>query len=421
MNKIKKSLVLITLCCAFLVERAAALAPQDYAKYFKIDVNAPLPSFEELAQKYANPNDFYDRKYDFGWNISEIFDEIFRIRITANGKREKRIPFEEEELLLNMLENVPKEIYPYIGPYMHTVPGMPERILNLPGIKETKNKFPDRIAPQLADIPDLEFLSPSLYFILMPEAWPQNLPRREIPNMYPSYPKVEYNADFYKKLKKLVPVENFFPDSNKAKKITRSDFRTLDATQTSLLTAADVKAFADTLDDVREFANRDNNFLNTYNAGIFLDMYEVENGTGIRHNNQIKDQVNPCQRLIQKIKILGKSKENEFQTLIGKKGFTLETWAYTCDKTIKAYRVSKINRATIKELNAFAKGLYMPEIKAFNLQSQNFQMSTIQGILEMYKAPMSDVLEVKKNRPILDEKFKKMKYLLVSSPIAVHY
>ena len=55
------------------------------------------------------------------------------------------------------------------------------------------------------------------------------------------------------------------------------------------------------------------------------------------------------------------------------------------------------------------------------MQSQAFQMSTIQGILEMYKAPMSDVIEVKKNRKILDEKFKKMKYLLVSSPIAVHY
>lgn len=417
----KRSLIILSLFGLFLSTSAWALAPQDYAKYFKIDLDAPLPSFEELSQKYANPNDFYDRKYDYGWNISEIFDEIFRIRITANGKREKRIPFEQEELLLNMLNNVPKEIYPYIGPYMHTVPGIPEKILNLPGIKETKNKFPERIAPQLADIPDLEFLSPSLYFILMPEAWPQNLPRREIPNMYPSYPKVEYDKEFYQKIKKLVPVEKFLPGNEKSKKVTRSDFRTLAPTPTSLLTAADVKAFADTLDEVREFGNRDGNFLNTYNAGMFLDMYEVENGSGILNNNQIKDQVNPCQRLIQKIKILGKDKENEFQTIVGKKGFTLNTWAYTCDKTIKAYRVSKVNRAALKELNAFAKGLYLPEIRAYNMQSQNFQMSTIQGILEMYKAPMSDVLEVRKNRKLLDEKFKKMKFLLVSSPIAVHY
>lgn len=417
----KKNWILIGICSLFYLKQAAALVPQDFAKYYQVDLDSPLPTYDELAQKYANQKDFYDKKYDYGWNISEVFDEIFRIRITANGQREARIPFAVEEQLLQMLQNMPKEIYPYIGPYMHTIPGMPEKILNLPGIKETKNKFPERIAPQLADIPDLEFLSPSLYFILMPEAWPQNLPQQEMKNIYPSYPKVVYDADFYKKIKKLVPVENFFPKNEKNKKITRSDFRTLEATPTSLLTSADVKAFADTLDDVQEFGKRDNNFLNTYNAGIFLDMHEVESGQGIVNNNQMKDQVNPCQRLVQKIKILGKDKENEFLKIIGKKGFDLKTWAYTCDKTIKAYRISKINRATLKELKAFSKGLYAPEIEAFSLKNQAFQMSTIQGILEMYKAPMSDVIEVRKNRPILDEKFKKMKYLLVSSPIAVHY
>lgn len=395
--------------------------PQDYAKYFQIDIEKTLPSYEELTHKYADSTKIYDKKYDYGWNINEIFDEIFRIRITVNGRREKRIPFEDEEVLLNMLNNVPKEIYPYIGPYMHTVPGIPEKILNLPGIKETKNKFPERIAPQLEGIPDLEFLSPSLYFILMPEAWPQNLPRRENPNMYPSYPKVVYDENFYQKIKELVPVENFISGQEKNKKITRSDFRTLDSTPTSLLTAADVKAFANTLDEVDNFGKQDNNFLMTYNAGIFLDMYEVDKGEGIKNNNQIKDQVNPCQRLVQKIKILGQEKENEFLRIIGKQGFTVKSWAYTCDKTIKAYRLSKISSSTIKELNAFAKGLYLPEIKAYNVQSQNFQLSTIQGILEMYKAPLSDVIEVRKNRRILDEKFKKMKYMLVSSPIAVHY
>ncbi len=418
----KKFLVCCGIFCWLGVQQTLALAPSDYAKYFKIDLAQPLPSFDELVQKYANEKDFYDRKYDYGWNISEIFDEIFRISIAANGQREKRVPFAQEEMFLQMLQNVPKEIYPYIGPYMHTVPGIPEKILNLPGIKETKNKFPERIAPQLADIPDLEFLSPSLYFILMPEAWPQNLPSRETPNMYPSYPKVVYDAEFYQKLKKMVPVEQFFAGDDKAKKkVTRSDFRSLDATQTSLLTAADVKAFADTLDEVQAFGQKDGNFLNTYNAGIFLDMYEVDNGTGIRNNNQIKDQVNPCQRLVQKIKILGENKANEFLKIVGKKGFTLETWAYTCDKTIKAFRVSKINRETLKELNAFAHGLYYPETQSYGLRTQGFQLSTIQGILEMYKAPMSDVIEVRKNRAILNEKFKKMKYMLISSPIAVHY
>ena len=418
MKKIGFMLIVLMLILSY---SASALKPQDYKKYFQVDLDENLPTMEELTEKYANEKDIYDRKYDYGWNISEVFDEIFRIRITANGQREKRIPFEEEELLLNMLQSIPKEYYQYIGPYMHTVPGIPEKILNLPGIKETKNKFPERIAPQLADMPDLEFLSPSLYFILMPESWPQNHPRREMPNLYPSYPKVVYDKEFYQKIKKIVPIENYLPGAKAKKKITRSDFRTMNPTPTSLLTSADVQAFVDTLDDVAAFGEKDNNFLDTFNAGIFFDMYEVENGKGIANNNQIKDQVNPCQRLVQKIKILGKQKENEFLQIVGKKGFTLKGWAYTCDKTIKAYRLSKINRAVLKELNAYAKGLYLPEIKNFSFQNQHFQLSTIQGVLEMYKAPMSDVLEVRKNRKQLDEKFKKMKFLLVSSPIAVHY
>ena len=66
--------------------------------------------------------------------------------------------------MLEQLKNTPKEYYPYIGPYLHTIPGISEKVLNLPGIKETKTGFRKRIAPQLADIENLEFMSPALYF-----------------------------------------------------------------------------------------------------------------------------------------------------------------------------------------------------------------------------------------------------------------
>ena len=182
-----------------LASPAAAedFSPQDFAKYFKINLEEPLPGFEELNAKYAKPSVMYDYKYDYGWNIEEIFDTAFRLTITENGVREKRLPERNEEALLSMLNNIPKEVYPYIGPYLHTVPGISEKILNLPGIKETKNKFPSRIAPQLKGIPDLEFLSPNLYFILMPEAWPDNVQMTEMPNFYPSYPQVKFDAEFF--------------------------------------------------------------------------------------------------------------------------------------------------------------------------------------------------------------------------------
>lgn len=415
---------LASICAGFMLlsapASAAVGAPQDYAKYFKIDLEAPLPTLEELSEKYVKPNVLYDYKYDYGWNIEEIFDEAFRLTITGNGQREKRMPYENEEALLSMLQNMPKEIYPYIGPYLHTVPGIPDKILNLPGIKETKNKFPSRIAPQLKDIPDLEFLSPALYFVLMPEAWPQNLKMTETPNFYPSYPQVQYDAKFYEKLKKLVPPEKYIFGAKKEDKVTRSDFRTMHPTQTSLLTSADVKAFADTLDAVYEFGKKDNNYLDTFNVGLLLDKYEQDNGTGLLYN-QMKDMVNPCQRLVQKLRILGKNKENEFAALIGGKGFTLNEWAYTCDKTIKAYRVSRLTRNTLAELKNFEKGVYNPIVRKYDLRNQGFQFSTMQGLLEMYKAPMSDVLEVKKNRKLLREKFLKMDNMLVSSPIVNHY
>lgn len=414
-----KAAVLAFAFCLLPLNPAAAedISPQDFAKYFKIDLEKPLPSFEELNAKYAKPSVMYDYKYDYGWNIEEIFDTAFRLTIAENGTREKRLPERNEEALLSMLNNIPKEVYPYIGPYLHTVPGISDKILNLPGIKETKNKFPSRIAPQLKGIPDLEFLSPNLYFILMPEAWPQNLQMTEMPNLFPSYPQVKFDADFYEKIKKLVPPESYMGGVKKPNKVTRSDFRTVHPTPASLLTSADVKAFADTLDGVLEFSKRGNNVLDTFRAGALLDQYEQAEGINLQLN-QMKDLVHPCQRLVQKIRILGPAKEKEFTMLVAGKGFTLNEWAYTCDKTIKAYRVSRLSRKTLNELKAYEKGLYNHVVRVYDRRNQIFQFSTMQGFLEMYKAPMSDVLEVKKNRSLLREKFMKLDNMLLSSPIA---
>ena len=84
-----------------------------------------------------------------------------------------------EEDIYNALKRLPPIAYPYIGPYLHSVPYMSERILNMPGIKETKGKFPTRIAPQMRGYAKKygKYMSKHLYVFLMPEAWPQ--PERE--------------------------------------------------------------------------------------------------------------------------------------------------------------------------------------------------------------------------------------------------
>lgn len=410
---IKKVFWVLLFCCLGWSVKAA---PQDFAKYFDIDLDAPLPSLEELNEKYVKPNVLYDKRYDYGWNIGNVFDDVFKLTISTYGMNEKRMPDANEEMLLNLLNSIPKFMYEYIGPYLHTVPGISEKILNMPGIKETKNKFPSRIAPQLADIEDLEFLSPSLYFILMPEAWPQKMEMLEMPKIYKTNPKVTYNPKFYEELKKIVPPEKFMPGASEVEKITRSDFRTLHPDKYSPLTSADIKAFINTLDEVDAFAKRDNNRLDLYNIGLLLDMYEKDQGNGLMIN-EVKDMVNPCQRLVQKLRIAGKLKENEFTSIVGKQGFSLNEWAYTCDKTIKAFRVSNVSMPTLQSILAYKRGIYNQSVMGFNQTIAGAQFATMQSVVEMYKAPMRDVLEVRKNRKELRDKFLKMDNMLVSSPV----
>lgn len=394
----------------------AYAAPQDYAKYFEVDLDAPLPSLEELDEKYIKPNVLYDRRYDYGWNIGYVFDEVFRLTITEHGGSEKRLKPENEESLLLLLQSIPKEMYEYVGPYMHRVPGISEKILNMPGIKETKNKFPSRIAPQLAHIEDLEFLSPSLYFILMPEVWPQKMEMLEIKRTYPTAPKVVFDEKFYENIKKIVKPEDYQPGVQPVKKITRSDFRTLNPGKDSLLTSADVNAFISTLDELDAFGKRDDNALNLYNIGTLLGQYEREQGTGLLVN-EMKDMVNPCQRLVQKVKIAGKLMEEEFTAIVGKSGFDIKEWAYTCEKTIKAYRASTVSLATLEAIKAYEHGIYNQAMSHFNPKMSAMQFATMQGVVEMYKAPMADILEVRKNRKKLREKIVKMGNKLVANPL----
>lgn len=224
--------------------RVVQASPADYAAYFKVDLNEPLPKYADLERKYLVENARYNRRYDYHWDIGNLFDSLFRVTITDYGSTERRLRNEHEQDLLDILSMIPPEYYQYIGPYLHTVPNMPEKVLNMPGIKETKNKFPTRIAPQLADIEDLEFLSPYLYYLLMPEMWPENRRSPERPVMRKAAPKVPYDGDFYARIRELVPADEFVPGAKPEVKTGASDLRTINPDINSPLTSADIKAFA---------------------------------------------------------------------------------------------------------------------------------------------------------------------------------
>lgn len=387
----------------------------DFAPFFDINLETDkLPSQEDF-EKLLTENDDYNKKYKSFFDLLGDFDREFYLEIAAYGGREKRLKGENEEMYLEFLSMLPKKYYQYIGPMLFEVPNMSEKVLNLPGIKETKNKFPTRIAEQVKDIEDLEFMSPMYYFLLMPEAWPGYQEEIEYPKTVRYYPKVQHDGKFYAAIKKLVKPEKFMPGYQEEAKKSKSDLRTLRPTKDSLLTSADIKAFISTIDAVDEWANKDQNQFWLSRMTIMWTLYDREDPLGRYVPAGVKDLVHPCARFVQKVKILGK--EREVAALIAKEGFTLNEWAYTCDKTIKAHRVANIRSGVVQAVREYAKGIHDDEIKGMSVMTQNGRYAVMQSVIEAHKAPLSDVLEYRKNRQEFTEKLEKHGFHLFGYPI----
>ena len=412
-----KKIFLISAILVVLVSFGAKAALEKKPD-FSVDMDAKLPPYEVMLKKFVDDNKVVDRKYDYHWDIGNVFDNVFRMTIDYYGQTEKRVKNIHEDDLFVMLSTIPPEYYQYIGPYLHTVPNMPEKILNMPGIKETKNQFPKRIAKELEGIEDLEFVSPYLYYVLMPESWPDYRKTMEKMPLPSTKAKVKHDPEFFKKVNALVPDEMFYPGASKQDKITQSDLRTLEPTQNSPLTSADVKAFIGTLDKVNKFTKDLKIYDRINTAGRLIDMWEKEQGSGMQVS-LLKDLVNPCQRLVQKVKYAGL--ERDFSKLINADGFDIEGWAYTCDKTVKAYRVSMLTRSIMAGILMYKQGVYDALRDIGGIRIGNLQRETVEAILAMYRAPMNDVLETRKNRSELRRKIIDNNRFIGNAPILVLY
>lgn len=387
----------------------------DFADFFDVDLDEDvLPSQDEL-EKIAVKYDEYNKKYNSLYDLLGDFDQEFYLAIATYGTTEKRMKGVNEDLYLEFLSVMPKKYYQYLGPMLFEVPNMSEKILNLPGIKETKNKFPTRIAEQVKDIEDLEFMSPAFYFFLMPEAWPGYQEEIEQPQMTRYYPKISYDKDFYASIRKLVKPEKFMPGFKGNAKKSKSDLRTLRPSKDSLITSADIKAFISTIDAVDEWAKQEENRFLISKFGILWRLYEHEGEVGKYVPSGLKDLVHPCSRLVQTARIMGK--ERGLAMLVAKEGFTLNEWAYTCDKTIKAYRVANVRSGVVQAIREYQRGIYDDELQNMSVFTRNARFATMQSIIEAHKAPLSDVLEYKKNRKEFEQKLKEKDYHLFSYPI----
>lgn len=398
---------------AFNISVALAEHP-DFSKYFDVDLDAPIPDLEALRKEFEEATEVYDPKYFVTWNMGRVFKKVWRDVILNYGTTERRLRGAGDQELEEMIASLPKEVYPYIGPYLHSSAGVSEKILNMPGIKETKNKFPERIAPQLKDIEDLEFLSPVLYILLMPETWPENNKTTE----KPIFKKVKidpipYRSNFYSALFDKVPEGGFGGANARGERPLKDKIRTMNVTKESPLTTADILAFANTLDGVLAFSTLDNQY-KLISTGTLLNFYEAKNETALDLNN-LKDIANPCQRLALKIKWAGL--ETEFLKSISKEGFNLKEWAYTCEKTIKAYRAVLISDARLASLQMYKKGLYDAYLNSYSKKWKDRQFATFQSLLEMYKTNKNDIWEVMKNEKIVKEKLKPFGSVFVSEPL----
>ncbi len=401
------------LLAAVCLGGAATVA--DYGSAFEVDLSRPVPRIDELRQKYGTVAADYDPHYEHVFEIGDVFDRAFLAEIKSYGSREKRLPTEDEEAILQMLSRLPRQYYQYVGPMLHQIPGMSEKVLNLPGIKETKNKFPERIAPQLEGMEGLEFLSPRLYYVLMPEAWPGNDIAAEFPDYEKPHPKVVYDKDFYRQLQQLVPPGVAAEKDGEGKSFSRSRLRTVSPDKASLLTSADVEAFIRTLDPVQELGRQGDNLYLLSSAMILFAAYERDEGRELPISG-LKDLVNPCQRLVEKFRVIGK--ERELALAVSSEGLTPEEWAYTCDKTLKAYRAAKVPREVVATVRAYQRGAYDRSSDEATPEEAAVQNAVMQAMVKMYEAPLNDVLEVKKNYKQLHDKLLKYDNKLVLMPVS---
>lgn len=410
---------LIIFIISLLISVTANAQLKEYKHTYDIDLNEDIPMTWRLKEEYKRERSDYYKNYDFSWNIFPVFDVDFRKTIKDMGAIEKRISSKDEDGLFRDIQRLPKIFYPYIGPSLHTVPGLSGKILDLPGIKETKNKFPEKIASRFKNIPYIEYLSPSLYIYLMPQIWGEDMENLEFPqkiNKLPRINTVRIKPEFIDKIFQKVPAEKFALNSSTPQN-KLEPLRHYSADKNTPLSTSDVKAFITTIDDLINFQNSNHNHIKFLMIDSLIQYWDEKNGTD-RYVTVLKNTVNPCQGIARKVKWLGI--RSQFQEIIGKSAFGIDDWAYTCDKTIKAYRVANLNNSYSTSLRLMKKGYQYKLINQYGYytpEERKNHENFIEATIQLYDSKPEDIEAV---RPFMDklyEKFLKIDNLFLGSPL----
>lgn len=379
---------------------------KEYEHAFDIDLKEDIPLVWRLQKQYKKDTANYDWKYDFSWRIPSVFNYEFKQDIRNFGAFEKRIGNQTEDELLRDILRLPKAFYPYIGPMLHTIRGLSGKVLDLPGIKETKNKFPDKIASRLQNIPNIEFASPHMYLLLSPIFWGEDMAGLEFPQVMrekePKTPRLRINPEFMKKMKEKVKISDY--TGGKTPDVPLG-LRHFTADENTPLSVADVKAFVNTLDGIKKFSLSGDNGLRLIMIDPLITYWDNQNGSQ-RSISALRSMVNPCQSLVRRVKWSGL--RYKFQQAIGIEGFELDDWAYTCDKVVKAHRTANLPTAQLAQIKILKSGYYykvLDNMPGYTPEERKTQRDFLEAVVHMYTTTETNLEAVRPFNNELRSKF----------------
>lgn len=322
-----------------------------------------------------------------------------------------------EDDIYRLILMLPEYAYQYIGPFLHEMPYVSERILNIPGIKETKGKFPTRIAPQMQEYAKKygKYMSTHLYIYLMPEAW--NFPEKE--------------KETFKGYNKIVTIdENTKPEDlfylhnpsllNKFKMPAPDDYRTGKAlarpkrpqttadqvTQSSALTEGDVEAALASFENIEK----------DFGTNRFDSFHTALRDMSLSDNNLMGELLNPMQTLVDKIKRLPEA--DKFAKTVAKNGFTPDSWAITVDKIIKARRVATMSPAVAVNLAVWRRLKSPPKsFDALSPRDRQVAWDSIQLFLGLYTSNEENLLAVKNYGDNIRKVFATRDMMYIEAPV----
>lgn len=369
-------------------------------------------SFEKKAAKKNRKVEAVNRETVYS-AIVEMIETSYPGGLNAMVKANEKL----EDDIYRLILMLPKYAYQYIGPFIHEMPYVSDRILNIPGIKETKGKFPTRIAPQMKEYAKKygKYMSTHLYLYLMPEAWAT--PERE--------------KSTFKGYNKIIEIdENTKPDDlfiisdksllKKRAILSPEMYRTGAAlenrkrpqtpadrvTQTSALTEGDVEAALASFKDIeKEFGNN-----------RFDEFHTALRDMSLSDNNLMGEMLDPMQTLTDKISRL--PEKERFAKTVAKSGFTLESWGITVDKIIKARRVANMSPAVALNLAVWRRLKKPP--KSFDVLSphdRQVSWDSIRLFLGMYTSTRENLLAVKNYGDNIRKVFATRDMMFIETPV----